>query len=657
MSTNTLFLNLEQMVFGEYPGTWGDILNSNFVKTEAAIKALYSLQASADDGEGAPSLVGFIDLGAGTPWYDITADVLKIKNNAGNFISVIAHQHGVTPGAAAIDLSTDIDTESVLPSANVQYTNLDAEYLGHIKHDQYVTSAGTGIEKTGQALGLEDVDGLVPGEANLVIVDAKGRVTSATKVATSAGLGLTDVLTIVAAQSTYYNKTEIDDVLEFNKTTSQNLVQFADARYGSKDLEHEEVHNHDTVYAKINGDATKKFVVADINTDLISDLTYAMSKGQLDTRFLLKIAGIAQEIEGEVKFVATSYYDPTDAIDGGATASDYEIANKKYVDDNVTTLNTAINTKITQATADAAYHPKNGGVAPYSSINVPDPGGNTNGAVPLQSMFNYVTQSITSHEASGHTQYDTLDIPVVDEAVSNRNCILQAPLNSSGVQNWYNVSGLVMQIAIPDITDGRQAVLRVTAPDGYGGLPGQKDKIIDITEEENWVSVTSDVEGVNKLTFPASSAGFFGVEEDESGTKEWFYIAKAITSSPFNYEQAAVPASPSLGQTWFDTAAMKIYRWEYDADAEQNQWNAKSIAIIGTYTSDSTTVTLFPYKIRQNKAEMGMLKFNSYTVSTVPSAANHQYCCVVVSDESGGACVAFSDGTNWKRIYDNAVIS
>ena len=47
----------------------------------------------------------------------------------------------------------------------------------------------------------------------------------------------------------------------------------------------------------------------------------------------------------------------------------------------------------------------------------------------------------------------------------------------------------------------------------------------------------------------------------------------------------------------------------------------------------------------------------SYTVATLPSAATYARCTIYVSDESGGAVLAFSDGTNWRRVTDRAVVS
>lgn len=46
-----------------------------------------------------------------------------------------------------------------------------------------------------------------------------------------------------------------------------------------------------------------------------------------------------------------------------------------------------------------------------------------------------------------------------------------------------------------------------------------------------------------------------------------------------------------------------------------------------------------------------------YTVATVPTAAEFPASSVIVSDEAGGRTLATSDGTNWRRVSDGAVIS
>lgn len=51
------------------------------------------------------------------------------------------------------------------------------------------------------------------------------------------------------------------------------------------------------------------------------------------------------------------------------------------------------------------------------------------------------------------------------------------------------------------------------------------------------------------------------------------------------------------------------------------------------------------------------IELSSYTVATLPDVALYQNSMIFVSDETGGATVAFSDGTNWRRVQDRAVVS
>ena len=46
-----------------------------------------------------------------------------------------------------------------------------------------------------------------------------------------------------------------------------------------------------------------------------------------------------------------------------------------------------------------------------------------------------------------------------------------------------------------------------------------------------------------------------------------------------------------------------------------------------------------------------------YTVSTVPTASLWEGGTIYVSDETGGAVIAFSDGSAWRRFTDRAVVS
>jgi hypothetical protein len=51
-----------------------------------------------------------------------------------------------------------------------------------------------------------------------------------------------------------------------------------------------------------------------------------------------------------------------------------------------------------------------------------------------------------------------------------------------------------------------------------------------------------------------------------------------------------------------------------------------------------------------------MFHLPNYTVATLPTAANLGG-FIYVTDESGGAVPAFSDGANWRRVTDRAIVT
>jgi hypothetical protein len=58
-----------------------------------------------------------------------------------------------------------------------------------------------------------------------------------------------------------------------------------------------------------------------------------------------------------------------------------------------------------------------------------------------------------------------------------------------------------------------------------------------------------------------------------------------------------------------------------------------------------------------SRAMNAPLVLKEYAVSTLPSASLWTGGFIYVSDESGGAQPAFSDGTNWRRFTDRSVVS
>lgn len=53
----------------------------------------------------------------------------------------------------------------------------------------------------------------------------------------------------------------------------------------------------------------------------------------------------------------------------------------------------------------------------------------------------------------------------------------------------------------------------------------------------------------------------------------------------------------------------------------------------------------------------GNPQLRTFTVAALPSAAGNPRGLIYVSDEAGGATVAFSDGSSWRRLQDRAVVS
>ena len=51
------------------------------------------------------------------------------------------------------------------------------------------------------------------------------------------------------------------------------------------------------------------------------------------------------------------------------------------------------------------------------------------------------------------------------------------------------------------------------------------------------------------------------------------------------------------------------------------------------------------------------LQLAAYTLADVPAAADWIYGLIIVTNETGGMVPAFSDGTNWRRVTDRAIIA
>jgi len=75
------------------------------------------------------------------------------------------------------------------------------------------------------------------------------------------------------------------------------------------------------------------------------------------------------------------------------------------------------------------------------------------------------------------------------------------------------------------------------------------------------------------------------------------------------------------------------------------------------------TLTAFGFRLNRvlpkdgSESMSGPLGLTGFTVATLPPASAHLNSVVAVVDEVGGHTIAFSDGTNWRRVQDRAVVS
>jgi hypothetical protein len=90
--------------------------------------------------------------------------------------------------------------------------------------------------------------------------------------------------------------------------------------------------------------------------------------------------------------------------------------------------------------------------------------------------------------------------------------------------------------------------------------------------------------------------------------------------------------------------------WSFGKNASGNFFLGRDDP--GTYTVLTVDKTRLALELEKPP------KLPSYTVAALPSAATYGAGSMIyVSDETGGAVVAFSDGTDWRRMTDRAVVS
>jgi len=112
-------------------------------------------------------------------------------------------------------------------------------------------------------------------------------------------------------------------------------------------------------------------------------------------------------------------------------------------------------------------------------------------------------------------------------------------------------------------------------------------------------------------------------------------------------------------------AAPALHLYEYDGAADSKSWDMQATGqtLRRQCINDSGVIDSFETVSRSGGSATKIAwdipaQLPSYTVAGVPSAASMGAGAMIyVSNEAGGATLAFSDSVNWRRVADRAVIS
>lgn len=147
------------------------------------------------------------------------------------------------------------------------------------------------------------------------------------------------------------------------------------------------------------------------------------------------------------------------------------------------------------------------------------------------------------------------------------------------------------------------------------------------------------------------------VQENTTGTN---FVLYPIRISAYNTNGGTIASGMGVGTEFQVQTSSGVYKVGSTIEA-----------IITTPTLGSETFDLvfklmsggvaaaeaFRIKADKSLVSKGPIGHTSYTVAGVPAASSYTGSTIYVSNESGGAVIAFSDGTNWRRVTDRAIIS
>lgn len=157
-----------------------------------------------------------------------------------------------------------------------------------------------------------------------------------------------------------------------------------------------------------------------------------------------------------------------------------------------------------------------------------------------------------------------------------------------------------------------------------------------------------DVVGTNTATSRIRTIRF---QDSFNGSAVQLGLSRGTEGSP-----AAVESGDRLGQILFlgDDGVVHTGSGPVIRCFTTENWSGTvrgSKITVETVKPGATVETL-----AMTFSEHGYPEAPTYTVATLPNVGNGGG-TILVSDETGGATLAFSDGTNWRRVQDRAIVA
>lgn len=189
------------------------------------------------------------------------------------------------------------------------------------------------------------------------------------------------------------------------------------------------------------------------------------------------------------------------------------------------------------------------------------------------------------------------------------------------------------------------AWVKLTPREGWLAWVADEDLLL-VWDGSAWQSTGSNITSLNPVT-----GGLLGVNATADTTNR---LALSSPASLFNH--AGGGHQVKLNKNAAGDTASFLFQTGFSARAEFGLTGDDDFHF---KVSPDGSLFFESFRIDKDNGEAGFeqpLALKQYSVAGLPSASASGR-LIYVFDETGGPTVAYADGGNWRRIYDNAVVS